>query len=455
MRVIIVGAGKVGFALARHITKEGYDLVVIDRKPEKVDAITDAFDCNGYVGNGCCTELLRKCGIDSASVFVAVTKSDETNILCCSAAKKLGVKRTIAAVRGPEYEKEMSFLTDKLGVDLLINPDRAAAEVGIKMLRYAETVEREMFGNGTVHLSTVEICGNGVLAGVKLPSVQKVLDAKILICAIDRGGRVFTPSGQDEIKTGDKIVFAASEADMEKTLNKLRITERRLKKAVIVGASNVGYYMTGILLRRGIRVTVIDNDEARCRQMLNCFPKADIVNGDGTDSELMEKELKGADACVAATSRDEENLVISMFAKSFGTSRIAAVINNVDYETMLKKSGVNHVFSTQDVALVDIIKDMRQLANGTYETDGAMKWLYTLNSGSIEAAEFEVGTDFKLQGILFRDESFKLKPGILIAVIMRGGSVEIAGGNSKILPGDHVIVVSAEHRILSLADIVG
>ena len=287
MRVIIVGAGKVGFALARHITREGYDLVVIDRKPEKVDAITDAFDCNGYVGNGCCTELLRKCGIDSASVFVAVTKSDETNILCCSAAKKLGVKRTIAAVRGPEYEKEMSFLTDKLGVDLLINPDRAAAEVGIKMLRYAETVEREMFGNGAVHLSTVEICGNGVLAGVKLPSVQKVLDAKILICAVDRGGRVFTPSGQDEIKAGDKIVFAASEADMEKTLNKLRITERRLKKAVIVGASNVGYYMTGILLRRGIRVTVIDSDEARCRQMLNCFPKADIVNGDGTDSELM------------------------------------------------------------------------------------------------------------------------------------------------------------------------
>lgn len=455
MRVIIVGASKVGFALASHIVKEGYDLVVIDRSPEKIDAITDAFDCNGYVGNGCCSELLRKCGIDSASVFVAVTKDDETNILCCSAAKKLGVKRTIAAVRGPEYEKEMSFLTNELGVDLLINPDKAAAKVGIKMLRYVETVEREMFGNGAVHLSAVEICENGILSAVKLPSVQKVLDAKILICAIDRGGKVFTPSGKDEIKTGDKIVFVAAEADMEKTLNKLRITERRLKKAVIVGASNVGYYMTGILLRRGIKVTVIDNDEGRCRQMLECFPKADIVNGDGTDSELMEKELKGADACVAATSRDEENLVISMFAKSFGTARIAAVIKNIDYETMLKKSGINHVFSTQDVALIDIIKDVRLVDNGTDETCGSMKWLYALNSGSVEAAEFEVGTDFKLQGILFKDEAFKLKPGILIAVIMRGGSVEIAGGNSKILPGDHVIVVSAEHRILSLADIVG
>ena len=154
--------------------------------------------------------------------------------------------------------------------------------------------------------------------------------------------------------------------------------------------------MTGILLRRGIKVTVIDNDEVRCRQMLECFPKADIVNGDGTDSELMEKELKGADACVAATRRDEENLVISMFARSFGTGRIAAVIDNIDYETMLKKSGVNHIFSTQDVALIDIIKDVRLIDNATDETCGSMKWLYTLNSGTIEAAEFEVGTDFKL-----------------------------------------------------------
>lgn len=457
MRVIIVGASKVGYALARHICEEGYDLVVIDRDAECVDMITDAFDCNGYVGNGSSPELLKKAGIASATVLVAVTKDDETNILCCSVAKQLGVKRTIAAVRGPEYAEDKEFFANKIGVDMLINPDRAAANAGNKMIRYAETVEIEKFGDGNVHVATVEICKDSVLAGAPMPEVVKRLGAQILICAIDRDGKIFTPKGQHDIRQGDKITFAAAGEEMDKALVQLGIIEKVLKRAVIVGGGKVGYYLTGILLKQGAAVTLIDNDAEKCRNLLQHYPKANVIEGDGTDSVLMEKELKGVDACVACTGKDEENLIISMFAKSFGMDRIAAVIDNFNYEVMLKKSGINHVFSTQDVALINIIKDTRLLASEEKNLNdtNVMKWLYTLNSGRIEAAEFEVGKDFKLLGVPFKEKEFKLKAGILIAVIMRGQDVMVPDGNSSIEEGDRIIVVSAEHKIGRLTDIVG
>lgn len=456
MRVIIVGASKVGFALAKHISEEGYDLVVIDQDQESVEAITDSYDCNGYVGNGSSPELLKKAGIASATVLVALTKDDETNILCCSVAKQLGVKKTIAAVRGPEYAEDKDFFADKMGVDMLINPDRAAASVGNKMIRYAETVEMEKFGDGNVHVATVEIKKNSILCDAPMTDVQKRLGAQILICAIDRDGKIFTPKGQHDIRQGDKITFAAVGEEMDKALVQLGIIEKVLKKAVIVGGGKVGYYLTGILLRQKVSVTLIENDPERCREFLAQHPKANVIEGDGTDSALMERELKGADACVACTGKDEENLIISMFAKSFGLDRIAAVIDNYNYEVMLKKSGINHVFSTQDVALINIIKDTRLLATAPKNTNdtNVMKWLYTLNSGKIEAAEFEVGKDFALVGVPFKDKSFKLKAGVLIAVIMRGQEVMVPDGNSSICEGDRIIVVSAEHRIGRLQEII-
>ncbi|MBP5282695.1 MAG: Trk system potassium transporter TrkA, partial [Lachnospiraceae bacterium] len=393
--------------------------------------------------------------IASATVFVAVTKDDETNILCCGVAKQLGVKCTIAAVRGLEYEGDQDFFCQKMGVDMLINPYRAAANEGNKMIRYAETVEREKFGNGNVHVATVEITENSVLAGVSMPEIHAKLGAQVLICAIDRDGKIFTPKGKHDLRPGDKITFAAVGEEMDKALVALNILEKILKKAVIVGGGKLGFYLVGILLKQGVSVTLIDMDADRCRTILEKYPKANVIHGMGTDSALMERELRGADACVACTGKDEENLIISMFAKAFGLDRIAAVIDNYDYENMLKRSGINHVFSTQDAALMDVIKDVRLHAiAGQKKTDrNVMQWLYTLNDGKIEAAEFEISNDFALLDVPFREKKFQLKSGMLIAVIMRGDTVMVPDGNSCIKVGDRVIVVSAEHRITRLSDI--
>lgn len=455
MKVIIVGASKVGYALARHICEEGYDLVVIDRDAACVDAITDAFDCNGFVGNGSSPELLKKAGIASATLLVAVTKDDETNILCCSIAKQLGVKRTIAAVRGPEYAQDKEFFSTGMGVDMLINPYRSAAQEANKMIRYAETVEREKFGDGNVHVATVEITEKSILAGAGMTQVHSRLGAQVLICAVDRDGKIFTPKGQHDLRPGDKITFAAVGEEMDKALVALDIMEKILKKAVIVGCGKLGFYLAGILLHQGVAVTMIDVDADHCRNILEHYPKANVIQGNGTDSALMERELRGADACVACTGNDEENLIISMFAKAFGLDRIAALIDNYNYESMLKRSGINHVFSTQDVALMDVIKDARLLAiaGKNLNDSNVMKWLYTLNEGKIEAAEFEISGDFALLDVPFKEKRFQLKSGMLIAVIMRGEEVMVPDGNSCIKQGDRVIVVSAEHKISRLSDI--
>ena len=451
MKVIIVGASKVGFSLAKYLSDEGYDLVVIDKDEKRIDEITDAVDCNGFVGNGSSPQLLKKAGIESTAALIALTKDDETNILCCSVAKQLGVKRTVAAVRGPEYEADPEFFSGRLGVDMFINPDMAAAREGNKLIRYTRSVEIEEFGGGKVLAATIDITKDSALAGVPMPMVHERVGAQILICAIDRGGKLFTPTGQHDIRVGDSITFLATGQQMSKALERLGIEGSPLKKAVIVGGGEVGYYLTGILLDGGVDVTLIDIDHEKCRELLESYPKANVIGGDGTDTVLMEKELKKADACVACTGKDEQNLIISMFAKSEGIERIAAVIDNYNYELMLKRSGIHHVFSTRDVALIDVVKTLRVMT--TSEDKNVMKWLYTLNNDRVEAAEFYVGDDFSLLGIEFREKEFKLKPGILIAVIIREGMVMVPNGMSKILAGDHVIVVSAQHRILRLSDI--
>lgn len=455
MRVIIVGASKVGFELTKLVCEEGYDVVVIDKDSKRIDEITDAFDCNGYVGNGSNVALLKKAGIDSASIFVAATKNDETNICCCNIAKQLGIRITFAAIRGQEHESDMQFLREKMGVDITINPDKAAAEEVNKLISYAGAVEIERFGGGKVNIATVTIESNSVLANATMPEVHSKIGAQILICAIDRHGKIITPKGKHQIKAGDQITFAAIGNEMDKALKQLGIIEKTVRRTVIVGGSKVGCFLAELLMEKGVKVTLVENNVEKCEELLEMYPKANVINGDGTDSEFIENELRGADSCVAVTGQDEENLVISMFAKSFGIQRIAAEIDNAKFEKMLKKSGINHVFSTQNTALSGIIKDARLLANGIERTEGSeLKRLHAIGSGKLEAFEFEINDGFELRDIEFKDPKFELKQGVLIAVIIREQEAFVPDGSAYVKTGDRILVVSADHQISKLADII-
>lgn len=454
MRVIIVGGSKIAYALIKQISQEGADIIVIDKLESVINNITDVFDCNGYVGNGSSPELLKKAGIESTSLFVALTKSDTTNLLCCSIAKKLGVKRTVAAVRGPEYSVDKAFMVKEMGVDVLVNPDMSAAKEVNKLIRYAGEVEIERFGEGDVSVATVEIGAGSLLADVNIPDVQNRLGVQVLICAIERNGKIITPKGKHSIKAGDKVTMVAIGENMTIVLEKLNVFQKAVKKAAIVGAGKIGCYLAKLLQSQGTKVTMIDNDAHHCRRLLETMPKINVVCGSGTDTALMEQELKGMDACVTMTGRDEENLIISMFAKSIGMERIAAEIDNENYGIMLRKSGINHTFSTRDVAIDAIVRDMRLLVADEDDNDNnVIKWLYNFNEGKVEAVEFELTEEFPLFDVPLKDERFELKPGVLIAVIVRDGVATVPDGNSVLHIGDHVIIVSAEHKISKLTEI--
>lgn len=455
MRVIIVGAGKVGNALVNQISRENVDIVVIDKSEACIEAITDAYDCNGFVGNGSCPELLKKAGIDAASMLVALTKSDETNVLCCSVAKAMGVKRTVAAVRGSEYVGTQKFYSENLGVDVFVNPDMAAAAEVSKLIRFVGEIELEHFGDGDVSVATVKVGEDSVLAETEMSKVQARLGVQALICAIDRNGKAVTPKGGQFIKAGDIITMAAIGENMEKALLKLGFYKHSLKKTVIVGGGRIGRYLAKQLIAEGVKVIIIEKNPNQCNKLVSLLPEAEIICGDGSNIELMEQQLKGVDACVVMSGRDEENLIISMFAKAMGMERIAAEMDNENYDEMLRKSGIKHTFSNRDVSIEEIVHEVRTLIAAEDDKDNnVIKWLYNFNHGRVEAVEFELTEEFKLLGIPFKSNNFKLKPGILIAIIVRDGIAFVPNGESVLKAGDRVILTSVEYKISKLTEII-
>lgn len=456
MRVLIVGVSKVGESLVKYICKEGHDVVVIDTDETKIDMITDRYDCNGFVGNGTSVDLLKKAGIDSASLLVAVTKQDEVNILCASVAKKLGIKRTIAAVRNPEYKNEYAFIKKEMGVDTIVNPERLAAGEVSRMLRYPEGVRVEQFGNGNVRVASIPVKPGSILVDVPLAKLREVVNLQVLVCAIERKDKAVVPKGDAIIKAGDKLTVLAIGDAMHQFVETIGLVEKEIKKVLIVGGSRIGRYLWEEMTEKGISVKIMERDQEKCQQLLAKYPRAHVVCGDALETEVLKKELAGMDACVTTTGNDNENLIISMFAKSFGVDRISAEIDNNNYAKMIKDSGMSHIFSTQDVSIAGVLRNTRVLSRDTQEQEASssIKWLYTFHEGRIEAAEFQIDKAFKYCGKQLMDPSFKLKNNVLIATISRDDEVLLANGSSTIENGDRIIVVSADKHLVDASEIL-
>ncbi len=456
MRVLIVGVSKVGESLVKYICKEGHDVVVIDTNEAKIDMITDRYDCNGFVGNGTSVDMLKKAGIDSASLLVAVTKQDEVNILCACVAKKLGIKRTIAAVRNPEYKSEHPFLKTEMGIDTIVNPERLAAGEVSRMLRYPEGVRVEQFGHGDVRVASVPVKPGSILVDVPLAKLREVVDVQVLVCAIERKDKAVVPKGDAVLKEGDKLTVLAIGDAMHEFVEKIGLVEKTIKKVLVIGGSRIGRYLLEEMQEKGISVKLMECNQEKCQMLLSKYPKAHIVCGNALETEVLKKELVGMDACVTTTGNDDENLIISMFAKSFGIDRISAEIDNNNYAKMIRDSGMSHIFSTQDVSIAGVLRNARVLSRDTKEMEisSSIKWLYTFHEGRIEAAEFQIDKAFKNCGKQLMDPSFKLKNNVLIATISRDNEVMLATGSSTIENGDRIIVVSADKHLVDAVEIL-
>ena len=331
MDIIIVGCGKVGSALAEVLSDE-HNVTVIDKKEDLINSVTNDFDVMGIAGNCLQTSVLAEANVDKANIFIAVTASDEVNILSCMIAKRMNARHCIARVRSPEFDKQLVFMREELGISMMVNPDYNAANEIAKVLRYPEAINIESFAKGRVDLAEIRITSGSILDNVALSHLSRRLRLDVLICAVQRGEELIIPNGNFVLKAGDKIHMTASHSAMVKFFRSISAAyrEKRVKTAVLIGGGRVAYHLAQQLIEMGVKVKIIEIDEKRCLELSERLNKVNISCADGTDHDILEEEhVYDADAVVTLTGIDEENILLSLLAKNNGVEKVVTKVNRM------------------------------------------------------------------------------------------------------------------------------
>ncbi len=451
MKVIIVGCGKVGENLTQLLSREGHDVTVVDSDANLVENIVNEYDVQGVCDNGVSADVLSEAGCGQCDMFIAVTGSDELNIMCCLFAKKIGAKYTIARVRAPEYFSQIPFMRDQLGIGHIINPDFEAADEIARIIEFPAATKIETFSKGRIELAEIAVFKGSSLVGVKLRDLRKTFNTPMLVCAVQRGEEVIIPSGNFEIAAGDKIHFTASKLALPKVFKTLGMDNKKIRSVLIIGGSRTSFYLARHLLKSGIKVKIIENNAARAAELEVALKDATIICGDGTDSNLLSEEgLKGYDATVALTDIDEENIIFSAFAAKNGVDKTVCKINRQVFVQMLPSFLEEcSVISPNSVVASIILRNVRSINNA--EGNDINK-LYRIIEEKAEALEFIANKKCKFLDVCFKD--CNLKPNVIIACICRKGKVIIPDGFTAVEEGDSVIVITAGQTITSLNDIL-
>lgn len=454
MKIIIVGCGKIGRVILSSLTKEGHDLTAIDNKPSVVESIRNRFDVMALCGNGTSYSVLKEAGAVHCDLFIAVTSSDELNMLSCFAAKRMGAKYTVARIRNPENTntKSLAFIQKQLDLSLVINPELLTAQVIYNMLKLPAAAKLDTFGSDRLEMIELIIKPNSPLDGMTIKDMRKKHKGKYLICAILRNDRVEIPSGDFVIRCGDRVGFIVAEDDLNSTLEMFGVPHKRARSVIIIGAGIISRYLAGILLKARIPVKIVESDPEICREVCSTLSsKATVINGDGMSQDLlMEEGISSTQALVALTGRDEENLLISFYGMSQSVPKVVAKVNRDELYPVAERLGLDGLVSPRRVTANLVVKYARALEN---TLDNRIETLYTLMGGMAEALEFKVISESKCTGSALKD--MRLKKGVLIAAIIRGEETIIPNGDDVIMPDDKVIVISAGERIDDLADILG
>lgn len=452
MNIIIVGLGKVGKTLTTQLTAEGHDVVVIDVHPGVVDYVVNVCDVRGVCGNGACYDVLVEASVRETDVLIATTSTDEINILSCMLAKKLGARHTIARIRNPEYERQLRFMREELGLSMAINPEKATAREIARVLRFPSAIKLETFSKRRIELVEYRIGPANPLNGLRLSSLYSSIQVKVLICAVARGQQISIPSGDFVLRSGDKIYLTATPHALEALFRHLGLFKAKATRVMIVGASKMGYYLADELMEMGMHVKIIDNDPHRCQEMSERLPHAMVIEGDGTDSDLLhEEELHMMDALVALTGVDETNIILSMYASKLNHCKVVAKINRQSFADLVADKGmVDSVVSTGAVTSEMIVQYIRAMRNGE---GSKIKTLHRIVDERVESIEFNVSPTFPHTGVPLK--KLNLKPEILIGgIVRRNGDIVIPDGNACLMAGDDVIVVTTNTTLRDLEDIL-
>ncbi|MBS7219521.1 MAG: Trk system potassium transporter TrkA [Oscillospiraceae bacterium] len=451
MKIVIVGNGKVGFSLAEQLVREKYDVVIVDMREDTLRRAADALDIMSVKGNGISAATLIEAGVPEADLMVAATNSDEINMVCCLTAKHLGAKYTIARIRNPEYNAGLSDLKRNMGIDMVINPENATAVEISRLLRFPSAANIETFCRGRVELIGFRLLEEDFLVNRPLHALSdQVKKLSLLFCAVERlGGEVVIPNGSFVPKAGDKLYLIGRPSSLDQFFRLLGRYSPKVKSVFIVGGGKISLYLSDVLEKMKMRVKIVEIQEERCRFISERLPHTTVICGDGTDQELLESErLAATDAFVALTDRDEDNLILSLYAMQKGVQKVVTKSNRQNYAGIAQTIGLDSVISPKLITAAQILQVVRGMQNSQ---GSVMNTLYRIADGSAEAMEFTASAKTRHLGVPLKE--LHLRKGILIAVLARGGDIIIPEGSSSIQEGDSVILISRDLRILDLNDI--
>lgn len=449
MNIVIVGAGKVGEELTRSLAKEGHDVVLIEKDGRRLNQLISMADITGVHGNGAIYRTQLEAGVDNCDVFIAVSQSDETNIIAAITARKIGADKTIARVRDPEFSLQMGFVRESLGITLMINPELEAATDVARIIQFPFVIGVEQFLNGRVNIIEVRLGKDSSLVGRSLKDLKT--DGKhILVCIIQRGDKVIIPTGNTVLQEGDLIHVTGQNENLIKLFAADRHARQKLTSALIIGGGRITHYLLPLLLKMRMRIKVIEVDPDSADNLAADFPDVEIVCGDGTNqSFLREEHMASYDAIIALTGIDEENLLLSLFARQQGVQKIITKVNRTDLLKVIDCVNLGSIITPRRLVADNIIRFVRALENSQASNVEA---LYRLADNRVETLLFHVTYDSKAVRIPLID--IKLKSGILIAFIVRKGKLIFPGGRDLIMPDDRVAVVTTQPNISDIDDIL-
>lgn len=447
MKIIIIGCGNVGKALTEQLSQEGHNIVVVDIKPELVQAVSNTYDVLGVVGNGTSYHVLLDAGIEQADLVIAVAGSDELNLLCCVVAKKAGNCHLIARVSNPVYREEIDFIRKEMGINMIVNPDLAVANAVARLIKYPSAIEIASFAKDRIEMMKIQISADSNLCNCCLKDIKERVGIKILVCMVEREDEVTIPNGNFVLQERDLIYVVTSSRDAYLFLQKINMYSQPVRTTMIVGGGQATVYLAEQLCSMGIEVKIIESNPNRCVELCELLPQAVVICGDGTDRDLLtEEEVEQTGAFIAWTNIDEENIMLSLYVKSVSNAKLVTNIHRVNYDKIIKNMELGSIIYPKDITAEYIIRYIRAMQNSLGSN---VETLYRLVENRVEALEFIVKDDATAI-INIPLSLLNLKDNVLICCIQHKGKVITPKGTDVIMPGDSVVVMTT---IMGLRDI--
>lgn len=448
MNIIIVGAGKVGYTLAKYLSTDGDNITIIDNKDAALEHINNNLDVMCVKGNCTSLKVLDEAGIRGADLLISVTDSDELNMLCSLASKKLGVKHTVARVRTPDYDEDITLLTEAVGIDLVINPEKAAAIEIAKLIKYPSVCSIDNFSDGKVNLVGFKVSDDTALEGKKISDIT-FIRGNVLFCGIERNDEFIMPKGDYIFHKDDRVYVIGEHKDIQNLFNKLGKYKKKVKRAMVIGGGKIGYYLAKIIGEVGVNCKIIEKDLNICEELNNLLPNSIIINGDGMDEELLLSEsLLEVDSFITLTGRDEDNIIGSLLASSKSVDNVITKITRDNYREIGKTVGINSIVNPKLVTAYKILRYVRTLRS---KKKCSIENIYRICNDKAEAVEFVVGNDTTNINIKFKNVEFN--QDILVATIVRNNKIIIPTGDDYLKANDRVIIITKNMKLLSIDDI--